>query len=156
MPADTVNGSNGVELINLSTDASGSQPAAGALPGNPQSTRTSTQPVLVFDGITITHGMTTEQKLDAMGKCLERAEKMGRTMKNVANGFFDPETKRWKTATLFLALWGIIVPTLMAFYFGGSANDIAMRSLRATEWSNYWNWATQICPAEQVRVPLTP
>ncbi|KAH9208356.1 hypothetical protein DL95DRAFT_395361 [Leptodontidium sp. 2 PMI_412] len=50
---------------------------------------------------------------------------------------------------LFFGIYGL-------YHFSRPANDIALESLKAAEWSNYYNWVWTICPAEQEKNLTVP
>lgn len=136
-----------------------SQPSAGPLPIEPPPPSSSTRSSNAAErlshmvaSIRDYNSMSTEQLGKVLSAINDAAKEAGTKIKVHGDEFFDQNTWTWKMLAIFLALWGMFVPTALTIHYSGPANQIAQQSLMESEWANYYTWVWTVCPAEQVRL----
>lgn len=157
------NPSTPVELSSLAPSSSNSTSSSpGSNPGSTPASNGSSNggqppnsPANVLAGISATTDMSDEEFDNVISVVKERLKILGRKIRKDGDGFFDQSTWKWKVAVAFLSVWGVVMPTYLAYHFNGPANELSRQSLIATKWSNYYTWLLSICPAEQVHCSIT-
>jgi hypothetical protein len=94
--------------------------------------------------------MSAEERATVMDRIGRRMDAMLAKLRKSGGGFFDQKSWKWKLAIVFLALWGVILPTCQVYHFNGLANEMSRQSLLEAQWANYYTWLLTVCPAEQV------